>query len=292
MGIAHMDQHAQAKSRLRRIELTVRPEERFPIPQSDGYSVYGALLGVLDGVDEQVSQHVHDSPLGSLHSSGLQGVFGGSDRAHHKTVRPDEEYGLTLGVVDPADAAIFEALVSALVLEGDSLSLSHGTLRVETFESMNVTHEELLERAAGLDEPTIGMNFRTPACIEEADDVTTMFPHRGAVFRSLLEKWNRSYPDEVALDLPREAILRHVIEKPDTRSYRTHSVLVNRVTNAEGENRNLFRQGFTGECAYAFKGVSESVANAVTALALFGVFSGVGSAVSRGCGHVTTEIEE
>ena len=287
-----MAQHAQATSRLRRIELTVRPEERFPVPQSDGYPVYGALLGVLDDVDEEVSAHVHDSPLGSLHSSGLQGVFDGSDRAYHKTVRPDEEYGLTLGVVDPADAAIFEALVSALVLEGDSLELSHGTLRVETFESENATHEALLKRAAELNDPTIEMDFRTPTCIEEAGDVTTMFPYRWAVFNSLLGKWNRSCPDELALDLAHGTVLRHVIEKPDARSYRTHSVLVNRVRNEDGDNRNLFRQGFTGECAYAFKDASESVENAVTVLALFGKFSGVGSAVSRGCGAVVVEVKK
>lgn len=290
MSIVHMGQHAQATSKLRRIELTVRPEERFSVPQSDGYPVYGALLDVLNEVDEEVSAHVHDSPLGCLHSSGLQGMFGGSDRSYHKTVRPDEEYGLTLGVVDPADAAIFEALVSALVLEGDSLELSHGALRVETFESEYATHEELLSRAAGLDKPNIEMDFRTPTGIEEAGDVTTMFPHRWAVFNSLLGKWNRSCPDELALDLAHEAVLQHVIEKPDARSYRTHSVLVNRVRNEEGENRNLFRQGFTGECAYTFKGASESVANAVTALALFGEYSGVGSAVSRGCGTVAVEV--
>jgi CRISPR/Cas system endoribonuclease Cas6 (RAMP superfamily) len=82
-----------------------------------------------------------------------------------------------------------------------------------------------------------------------------------------------------------------VIEKPDAGSYRTHSVLVNRVTNEEGETRNLFRQGFTGECGYAFKDASEAVKNAVTTLALFGEYSGVGSAVARGCGAVGVEVD-
>ena len=287
-----MAQHVQAASGVRRIELAVRPEERIPVPQSDGYSVYGALLDVLDGVNEDVSKHVHDSPLGSLHSSGLQGVFGASDRAHHKSVRPDEEYGLTLGIVDPADDEIFEALVTALVLEGDSLELTNGVFRVERFESENTTHENLLERAAGLDDPTIGMAFRTPTCIEEAGDVTTMFPYRGAVFPSLLGKWNRSCPEDLELDLVREDVLEHVIEKPDARAYDTHSVLVNRVRNDDGESRNIFRQGFTGECAYAFKSASESVENAVVALALFGEYSGAGSAVTRGCGSVDVEVVE
>lgn len=286
-----MAQQAQTTSRVRRIELTVRPEERFPVPQSDGYPVYGSLLGVLNDIDEQVSTQVHDSSLGSLRSSGLQGVFSSSDRAHHKTVHPDKEYTLTLGIVDPDDEAIFEALVSALVLDGKTLELTDGELRVERFESENATHEELLEQAAELDDPIIGMAFRTPTCIEEAGEVTTMFPYRGAVFASLLGKWNRSCPKDFELDLAREDVLRCVIEKPDAQAYKTHSVLVNRVQNDDGESRNLFRQGFTGECAYAFKDASESIENAVTALALFGEFSGVGSAVSRGCGTTEAELE-
>lgn len=285
-----MAQHAQTTSKLRRIELTVRPEERFFVPQSDGYPVYGALLGVLDDVDEQVSDHVHDSPLGSLHSSGLQGVFGSSDRSHHKTVRANEEYSVTLGIVDPEDDEIFQALVNGLVLEENSLELSHGTLRVESFESTNASHEVLLERAAELDNPTIGVAFRTPTCIEETGEVTTMFPHRVPVFESLLGKWNRSCPEELELDLARENVLEHVIEKPDAQTYSTHSVLVNRETNDDDKTRNIFRQGFTGECAYAFKDASESIENAVTTLALFGEYSGIGSAVARGCGSVNIEV--
>jgi CRISPR-associated endoribonuclease Cas6 len=290
--IESMAQHTQSVSQLRRISLTVRPQSRFPVPTSDGYSVYSALLTVFDEIDADVSAHVHDSPLGSLHSSGLCGVFGQSERAHHKTVRPDEEYQLTLGIVDPADVEIFQTLVSALVLEGETLALTNGTLRVETFESENTTHTALLDRAAGLDAPTIAMDFRTPTCIEEAGDVTTLMPHRWTVFNSLLGKWNRSCPDDVALDLSREAVLRHVIEKPDFSTLDSHSVLVNRVRNDEDENRNIFRQGFTGECSYAFKDASTSVANAVTALALFGGYSGVGSAVSRGCGAINVGVRE
>jgi len=278
-------------STLRRVTATLAPESRFPVPQSDGYSVYSALLAVLSDVDEAVGQSVHDSPLGSLHCSGLQGPFGGSDRPHHKTLLPDKTYELSLGIVHPDDTAVFQALVNALVLEGESIALSHGGLRVERFESENATHEELLKRASASDNPEIEMDFRTATCIEEAGDVTTMFPHRWAVFNSLLGKWNRSCPDELELNLDRETVLGDVVEKPDPRTFDTHSVLVNRVTNDDGENRNLFRQGFTGECSYAFKNANESLENAVTALALFGEYSGVGSAVARGCGSIETVIK-
>ncbi len=281
-----MSQSVSKKCQLRRITVGVRPEGRFPVPNSDGYSVYGSLLGVLDDVDEAVSQRVHDSSLGSLHSSGLQGAFGGSDRPYHKTVRPDETYELTLGVVDPNDRAIFQALVEALVLENERLELSHGSLHVETVESENATHAELLDRAGESEDPEVTVEFRTATCIKDGGEVTTMFPHRVPVFQSLLGKWNRTAPEDLELDLSREEIERNVVEKPDARTYDTHSVLVNRVENEDGENRNIFRQGFTGECSYAFKDASEAVENAVVALALFGEFSGVGSAVARGCGNV------
>jgi hypothetical protein len=277
-------------SNLRRIEVSLRPTERFPVPQSDGYPVYGALLGALASADEAASDRVHDSQFGSLHNSGLQGRFGHSDRRHHKAVLPDETYRLSLGVVDPDDADIFQALVNAFVLEGDSLPLTNGELRIESFESSNVTHAELLDRAAETENPLVRLYFKSATCIEEADGVTTMFPHRVPVFRSLLGKWNQSVSDDLELSLPRETIRQHVYEKPDAESYATHSVLVNRVDNGDGENRNIFRQGFTGECAYGLKDAPESVANAVVALGLFGEYSGVGSAVARGCGNVGVEV--
>ena len=286
-----MVQETTAVHQLRRIEVTARPTERFPVPVSDGYSVYSALLSVLDDVDETVSAHVHDSPLGSLHCSGLQGQFAGNDRPHHKTVLPNETYDLTLGVVDPADEAIFQALVRALVLEGDAIELSHGSLVIEQFESENTIHDELLSRANELNDPTIELDFRTATCIEEAGDVTTAFPHRWPVFNSLLGKWNRSCPDDLELDFNRKTLLGSVYERPDVHSFDTHSVLVNRVENGDGKTRNLFRQGFTGRCEYAFKDASESVENAVTALGLFGEYSGVGSAVARGCGDVGVKVK-
>jgi hypothetical protein len=276
---------------VRRISLELTADERFPVPVSDGYSVYGALLGALADVDESVSERIHDAPLGSLHNSGLQGVFGRSDRDHHKLVKSDETYRLTLGVVDPDDEDVFQALVQAFVLDGDSIELTDGTLRIDAFESEQTSHDDLRERANSFDDPTLSVSFETCTCIEEAGDVTTMFPHRASVFRSLAGKWNQTVPDEHGIDLGRETIEANVIEKPDPRTYDTHSVLVNRVTDSDGNPRPIFRQGFTGDCTYALKGASKSVENAVATLALFAEYSGVGSAVARGCGHVEVTVE-
>lgn len=283
-------QTTTSTGRLRQVSLDLRPQSRFPVPVSNGYSVYGALLGALDDADSAVSEQVHDSPFGSLHNGGLQGRFGNADLPHHRSVRPDEEYELQLGVVDPADTAVFQALVKALVLEGETLSLSHGDLIVDRFESGNTAHRDLLDRAAEVDDPTLELTFQSPACIEEENEVTTMFPHRLSVFRSLLRKWNRTAPEDCELGLGEEAILGHIIEKPEMRSLDTHSVLVNRVED-DGDTQPIFKQGFTGTCAYEFKQAPEAIENALTALALFGEYSGVGSAVARGCGGLSVDVE-
>ncbi|MFB6202351.1 MAG: CRISPR system precrRNA processing endoribonuclease RAMP protein Cas6 [Halorhabdus sp.] len=288
---------AEASPTVRRVTATLSPDSRFPVPQSDGYTVYSALLSILSGVEEDVGESVHDSELGSLHCSGLQGHFAGSDRPHHKTLLPGETYELSLGIVHPDDQAVFQALVNALVLEGEAIELSHGSLTVERFESENASHEELLEQASEYDDPTIEITFETATCIEASGEVTTMFPHRWAVFNSLQGKWENSCPEDLELDLSRADVEAHVIEKPDPGRHDrycldTHSVLVNRVENEDGENRNLFSQGFTGTCAYEFKDASESVENAVTALALFGAYSGVGSAVARGCGSMEVTVTD
>ncbi|QSG04063.1 CRISPR system precrRNA processing endoribonuclease RAMP protein Cas6 [Natranaeroarchaeum sulfidigenes] len=285
-----MDLQPKPDSRLRQIELSLRADEQFAVPLSDGYSVYSALLALLQSDDEATSARVHNSNIGSLHSSGLRGPFGSTDRSHHKLVMPNTEYSLSLGITDPEDEAIFQALVSTLVLGDETLELTHGSLHLNSFESENTGHKELLSRASKFDDPSVEMEFRTATCIEEAGSVTTMFPTRTAVFPSLLGKWNNTAPDSLELDLDRETLAASVIEKPDARNYQTHSVLVNRVEGSNGNPQPIFKQGFSGPCTYEFKDASDSVQNAVTTLALFAEYAGVGSAVARGCGDVSVEV--
>lgn len=293
-GNADGDEHADG-GEMRRVRLTVTADERFPVPNSTGYQVYASLLSALQDADPTVSAGVHDAPFGAIHTSGLLGSFGRCDRDHHKLVVPGREYEITLGVVDPADDDVFQALVEAVVFEGDRLSLTDGELLVQEFESQRCERGELLDEAADYDDPSIAVTFRTPTCIQERGEVTTLVPHRASVFLSLAARWARTLPDESdvpALELDRATVEANVIEKPDPRSFDTHSVLVNRFRDGDGESRPEFRQGFSGECVYEFKGASESVRNAVTTLALFSRYSGVGSAVARGCGHVDVEVSE
>lgn len=280
---------------MRKIELTLRPQGSFPVPSSNGYQVYGALLSALGESSPNVSTRLHDSPVGSLHNSGLFGSFDGSGRDHHKRVRNDEEYRLDLGVTDPQDQEVFETLANAFVFGGDQLELADGTFTVGDFASTNANHEDLLSDAAALVEDLpadfeIEMEFRTPVCIREANEITTMFPHRGSVFRSLLRRWNKTVPERRTerdqLALTREDFEGNLIEKPDERSYDTDIVMVNR-----GEDgRPILRQGFLGRCTYKFKDASPAVRTATTALASFAEYGGVGGFVARGCGSVNVGV--
>lgn len=280
---------------MHRVNLTLEPKGSFPVPTSNGYQVYGALLSALGEASEEVSERIHDSPIGSLHNSGLLGTFSGSDREHHKRTIADEKYELRLGVTDPTDQDVFQALADAFVFSGDSLELADGEFLVRDFGSTRTTHNELLTEAAGrVDELSpnyeIEMRFVTPTCIREANEITTVFPHRGSVFRSLLRKWNRTIPDErtdeLELALTREDFVANLIEKPNERSYDTDVIMVNR-----GEDGGpIIRQGFLGICGYKFKDASEAIRTATTALALFGEYGGVGSFAARGCGTTTVEV--
>lgn len=289
VGMATSGDLAQDGRTIHHVELTLEPTSRFQVPDSDGYTLYSALLNAIQTVDPEASEQVHDADLSSLHVSSLQGVFADGNRPHHKTLLPTEQYTARIGVTDPSDTDIFQSLLHTLVIDNNAIELTNGTLEIRTFESTSTTHADILDTAAEHHNHALAFEFQTATCIEEAGDITTMFPHRVPVFQSLLGKWNRTAPNTLELDLARETIEAALIEKPNASSYQTHSVLVNRVTDNDGNSRPILRQGFTGHCEYAFKDASESVTNALTTLALFAEYAGVGSAVARGCGNVTVE---
>ena len=200
-----------------------------------------------------------------------------------------------IGVTDPAETQIFQAMVKPLIFDRKNLDLDGGELIVEDFSSSTKTFEEILGSASRYARPKLIFDFRSPACIQYRNsDVTEMFPHRLAIFRSLQSKWNSVCPEEMRLALGDDDIERYIVEKPDAQAYRTHSVMVNTVFDkTKGHARPIFKQGFTGSCTYWFtKDAPVSVRNAALILAQFAEFSGLGSSVSRGCGWVEVRVEE
>ncbi len=276
-----------------KIVLTLRPEKGFEVPFSEGYQLYSAILSVMREGDEAAARHAHDSPISSISLGPLEGRFRRSERSRHKALDPGEKYGLRIGITDPKEVEIFRALIHPLVLRERNLCLEKGELRVEELASSTADFEELVNSAGELREPCIDFEFLSAACIPYRNSrVYEMFPHREAVFHSLLSKWNAVCPEELKMNIERDEMARYIIELP--LAYDTHSVVVNTVFDkVKGHARPIMRQGFVGRCQYRFtKDAPAGVRNGTVALARFAEYSGLGSAVARGCGAVKVTVGE
>jgi len=280
------------------IEFTCKPERDFPVPYSDGYSLYSALLNQMSNYSPEKADMVHDSGFSSISVSGLNGSFGGSERDNYKKLSGKEEYTFKVGVTAPEEKEVFQALIGPMVLEEEPIQLSKGELNIREVESHSRSFNELVSESKedlskGVN--SVGFEFTSPACIQYANSsVTEMFPHRIEVFNSVAGKWNQVCPEGMEVKFKKDDFGRNLIEKPVPESYQTHSVLVNRVYDEnKGHRRPIFRQGFTGKCNYSFSGQEDAgFKEKVVTLARFSEYSGVGSAVARGCGSVRAKIFE
>ncbi|GLI47593.1 CRISPR system precrRNA processing endoribonuclease RAMP protein Cas6 [Methanoculleus bourgensis] len=280
---------------MRQILIKVRPKDAFEVPHSDGYQVYSALLALINSKNPEVSERIHDSLVRTMSIGSLYGKFERSDKKGLKRLVPDELYTLRIGVTDPHEEEIFQTLIYPILLERRDIMLDRGGLDVDHVEDKQVSYDDLFRRVAEYRGSTLDIRFLTPTCIQyKNSDVTEMFPQRIAVFHSILSKWNQVCPEGYRIDIKRDEFGRYLIEKPDIRSYKTHSVLVSTVLDRIKDHpRPIFKQGFMGRCRYSFTpDAPRSFRNAVTILALFSEFSGIGSSVTRGCGQVGVILEE
>lgn len=274
-----------------KITLTFRPEADFEMPYSEGYQLYSALLAVMQEADSALAGYTHDSPISSISLGPLEGRFVRCQRAMHKAVDAKERYGLAVGITDPKEVEIFRAIIAPLVLKERNLRLEKGELRVEELASSSASFEDLVKSAGEIKEPCLDIQFKSPTCIQYRNTkVYEMFPHREAVFHSLLSKWNAVCPEELKMSIERDDMARFMIEKP--LSYETHSIVVNTVFDkGKGHARPIMKQGFTGRCQYTFtRNVPEGMRNGIVALARFAEYSGVGSSVARGCGAAAVQV--
>ena len=280
---------------MRRVILTLMAAQPFEIPAHEGYQIYSSLLGLLKDSSPEVSQRIHDSTITLISLGSLQGPFRRADRANHKQVVPHELYRLRIGITDPHDDEIFHHLVLPLLTDRKELPLYRGSLAIEQIEDRIISIEDLKHHITPYTRPSIDFEFVTPTCIQYRNSrVTEMFPHRIAVFHSLLSKWNQVLPAEAHLGMDRDDFGRYLIERPDIRRFATYSVQVNTVIDhKKGHPRPIFKQGFVARCRYSFTSdASEGFKNATLLLAEFAELSGVGSSVARGCGQVNVTIQD
>ena len=273
---------------MQRIDMALSPCSSFPVPYSTGYPTYSALLDILDGVSPEVSATVHESPLSTFRNSGLLGTFGSSDRDYHQLVRSNQTYRMSIGITSEREQSVFRSLVDALMYDQQPITLTDGALEVNQFESTQASHESLLEEAASYASPRIRVAFETPTCIEDGTEIQTRVPHRIPVFESLRNKWKRTAPEQYQLDIAPDDIRQNVIAQPKPETYRKHKVMKGR----DEEGKPLFIHGFTCDWEAWFHKASEAQQTALTALMLYGEYSGIGNAVARGCGSVSIEVQD
>lgn len=277
-----------------KISLKLKPKTEIEIPASNGYQIYSAILNKIKTGNEEISKYIHDSAIGSVSVSGLSGRFLKSQRPNYKKITPDNLYEIRIGIIDPRESEIFKSIISQFLFSAEEnivIELEGGFLEIIECKSEDESFDQILRKVAGLNSKTISINmqFKTPTCIQYKNSKSfEMFPHRAAVFNSLLSKWNSVCPAELKMDLERDEISRYILEMPDANSYMTHNLMVNTIFDKnKGHFRPIFNPGFTGKCTYTFsKNAPQGIRNAILMLSIFAGYSGVGSAVSRGCGCV------
>lgn len=270
------------------------------IPASNGYSIYSAILAKIKTGNEEISKYIHDSAIGSVSVSGLSGKFLKSQRLNYRNITPENLYEIRIGIIDPNESEIFKSIISQLLFSAEEnmvIELGVGSLEIVECKSEDESFDQILRKVADLNSKkiSINMHFKTPTCIQYKNSKSyEMFPHRTAVFNSLLSKWNSVCPSELKMNLERDEISRYILEMPDANSYRTHNVMVNTIFDKnKGHSRPIFNPGFTGKCTYSFsKDTPQDIRNTILILSIFAEYSGVGSAVSRGCGCVDVELLE
>jgi CRISPR-associated endoribonuclease Cas6 len=267
-----------------KITMITRPLAGFEIPSSEGHQLYSAIFGIIP----------RPRPLMSTISlCPLQGRFKRCLSPRRKELDPEERYGLAVGITDQRETEIFRSAVAPLVSRERNLRLKSGELRVEELASNTASFEELLQAAGNLREIGLDFEFKSPTCIPYRNSkVFEMFPHREAVFHSLLSKWNSVCPEGMKMNIERDEMRRFIAEKP--LAYDMQSAVINTVYDrARGQARPVMRQGFVGRCRYTFSSdAPEDLCRSIAALARFAEFSGVGSSVGHGCGAVAVRIRE
>lgn len=275
------------------IQMVVRPREELELPWSEGYQLYSAILSIMRQCNEAIAGHTHDSPLSSISISTMEGKFRKSQRQKHKIADPANRYNFRIGITDPKETEIFASIIQPLILREQEIKLDKGALIVEEAKSSTASFKDLVNSAAYYENPIIEFNFMSTTCIQYKNSkVIEMFPHREAVFSSILSKWNAVCPEGLRMTMERDEMARYLMEEP--LSYETHSAMVNTVMDkVKGHPRPILKQGFQGRCRYIFtRDAPKDVRNGILALARFAEYSGVGSAVARGCGAVRVTVGE
>lgn len=288
---------------MQKITLTTQSADgAFEVPFSTGYQTYSGLLSVLDSAGDAVADELHGASFSGISNSGLLGWFNlNADREYHKTIEPDTNYKLHLGITHPENRKAFEALVRGFVIEDRNLPLAHGELTVEEVSTERTSQQELLDDAADVAEAARGvrMRFRSTTCREQYDGVWEAHPDRIRLFQHLSDRWNAiADREQIELSPTEDALGQGLFTRVDSAEYDTQSIVVHREEPEDTDKPSIAAdgghlneaQGFTGEWEFRFKRATAATRTAVIALANFAEYAGVGRHNARGAGSVESEV--
>jgi CRISPR-associated endoribonuclease Cas6 len=269
------------------VQLRFQPVEAGTIPHSTGHILYAGILDMIQQHDEQLSTTIHGEERSGLTLSPLKGEFRRANR-DRKDVFSDSEYRAELHLLNHSDA--FTPLFNELAIQDTLLTVGDAEFVLSEIESAETTFEDLIDTSIPRN---LHFHFTSPVSIQyQGGDVTEMFPHREAVFRSLHHSWTQHAPDQYHFDLPTAAIKEHVAAQPDADSYRTHNVVVTRRHDKEkGHDRPLKAFGFTGKVTYTFMNADDTLKQKLAILTRWAEYAGVGGHTARGCGNVNTTVD-
>ena len=149
-----------------KISLKFKPKAKFEIPASNGYQIYSALLAKIESNNEEISKHVHDSSIGSISISGLNGRFRNGERPNYRIITPENLYETRIGIIDPKESDIFKSLISQLIFsiseESISIELDGGDLEVVECQSQDESFEEILRKGTEKARQTAKETSRRP----------------------------------------------------------------------------------------------------------------------------------
>lgn len=268
------------------LHLTCRPEQTGLIPHSTGHLLYAGMLQAIQRNDPDTSAGIHREQLSEMKLSTLKGEFARKDR-NRKRVFDDGEYRFSLELINTGEA--FKSLFKEFVLQDERITIGDVDFLLTGMESREVAFDDLVSAETPA---KLNFHFTSPTCIDyQGTGVTEMFPHREAVFTSLERSWNTYAPDEYAMQVDKKELKTRVVEQPDSRSYRTHNVIVTRKERDNGEGtRPIKAFGFTGKITYGFKNADDRLKHKLAILTRWANHAGVGSHTARGMGNVNVEV--
>lgn len=263
------------------IEITCKPEEDSLIPHSTGHLLYSATLNSIKKSNPELSQKIHSSENTKVTLTPLNGEFDRKDK-NRKRVFSDTEYNFFINLIDIEG---FQELFNDLVLSGEGLEIAGEKFKITGMNTEEIEWPELMEKK----EPEgLYFHFMSPVCIKyKSSEVTEMFPHREAVFKSLEDSWNRNAPEEMQFEINTEELKKHVIEK--SYSHNTANTVVTRKKDRESKQQ-IKAFGFTGKTEYGFKNANDSLKKKLAILTRYAKHAGLGSHTARGLGNTYTEV--